>query len=540
MKYSVEKSTKEYGATAIFISYCILSMLIDLSQFFRIETFSKFNSFLFVISILIGLYCIWRILRYYCIWNTNLFFKRTSFCLLGVSGILLIHGGLQYHEWISCPKIFQMTGSFDNPAGFTLALCCCIPFILYLKENYNYSPAIKSISTIILFFIVICILISKSRTAYICILVIACMNLSIRIRYSKRTIFLFMLGIIMALILSYFIKKDSADGRLLIWKCTWEMIKDKPILGFGTGGFRANYMYYQADYFRHHPDSHYLMLADNITHPFNEYLLCVVNYGIIGILILGGFFITIMKAYRKNQCRESQTALLCLANIAIFACFSYPISYFFVWLLGILSLYILFSNADYLKNFSLIFKYYTHKGLLILSLIICIVTGNNMYQQIKWNKISKKALTESPELMLAQYQQLLESTSLKEDARFLYNYAAELYYAKHYWESIKIANLCKKYWIDYDLVILLADSYMRIGDFEASEKYWKQASYMCPVRFIPLYELFQLYKTIGKIENAKNIAKIIINKPVKIPSNKINFIQAEIRAFLSKQNISLL
>lgn len=540
MKYSVKKSIKEYGATAMFICCCILSMLIDLSQFFQIETFSKFNSFLFVISILIGLYSIWRISKYYCIWNTNLFLKRISFCLLGVSGILLIHGGLQYGEWISCPDIFRMTGNFDNPAGFTLALCCCIPFILYLKENYNYSPVIKNTSVIILFLIVICILISKSRTAYICVLVMACMILTMRSRHSKKTIFLFVLGIITALILSYFFKKDSADGRLLIWKCTWEMIKDKPILGFGTGGFRANYMYYQANFFQSHPDSQYLMLADNITHPFNEYLLCLVNYGIIGILILGGFFIIIMKAYRKNQSRESQTALLCLANIAIFACFSYPLSYFVVWLLGILSLYILFSNADYLKNFSLIFKYYTHKGLLILSLIICIVTGNNMYQQIKWNTISKKALTESPELILAQYQQLLESTSLKEDARFLYNYAAELYYAKHYWESIKIANLCKKYWIDYDLVILLADSYMRIGDFKASEKYWKQASYMCPVRFIPLYELFQLYKTIGKIEDAKNIAKIIINKPVKIPSNKINFIQAEIRAFLSKQNISLL
>lgn len=51
MKYSVKKSIKEYGATAMFICCCILSMLIDLSQFFQIETFSKFNSFLFVISL---------------------------------------------------------------------------------------------------------------------------------------------------------------------------------------------------------------------------------------------------------------------------------------------------------------------------------------------------------------------------------------------------------------------------------------------------------------------------------------------------------
>lgn len=152
----------------------------------------------------------------------------------------MIHGGLQYGEWISCPDIFRMTGNFDNPAGFTLALCCCIPFILYLKENYNYSPVIKNTSVIILFLIVICILISKSRTAYICVLVMACMILTMRSRHSKKTIFLFVLGIITALILSHFFKKDSADGRLLIWKCTWEMIKDKPILGFGTGGFRAN------------------------------------------------------------------------------------------------------------------------------------------------------------------------------------------------------------------------------------------------------------------------------------------------------------
>lgn len=46
----------------------------------------------------------------------------------------------------------------------------------------------------------------------------------------------------------YFIKKDSANGRLLIWKSTLLMIKDKPLLGHGVVNFNKVYMNYQAEY----------------------------------------------------------------------------------------------------------------------------------------------------------------------------------------------------------------------------------------------------------------------------------------------------
>lgn len=50
------------------------------------------------------------------------------------------------------------------------------------------------------------------------------------------------------LIAFYTLKPISADGRLLIWKVGYGMIKDKPATGFGKGGFEANYLYYQAKY----------------------------------------------------------------------------------------------------------------------------------------------------------------------------------------------------------------------------------------------------------------------------------------------------
>lgn len=40
----------------------------------------------------------------------------------------------------------------------------------------------------------------------------------------------------------------------------------------------------QASYFEQNPNSHYLMLADNVFHPFNEYILFLIEYGIAGFL----------------------------------------------------------------------------------------------------------------------------------------------------------------------------------------------------------------------------------------------------------------
>lgn len=47
----------------------------------------------------------------------------------------------------------------------------------------------------------------------------------------------------------YKMKKGSADGRMLIWQVTSELIKGKPLLGHGAGSFDAKYMDAQAEWF---------------------------------------------------------------------------------------------------------------------------------------------------------------------------------------------------------------------------------------------------------------------------------------------------
>lgn len=102
----------------------------------------------------------------------------------------------------------------------------------------------------------------------------------------KSFFFVGVLEMVYALGGLYYWKQDSADGRLLAWQISVEMIADRPVFGWGSDGFDTFYMPYQADYFSRHPNSPFLLLADNLSHPFNEFLWFSVQYGIAGLIFL--------------------------------------------------------------------------------------------------------------------------------------------------------------------------------------------------------------------------------------------------------------
>lgn len=147
--------------------------------------------------------------------------------------------------------------------------------------------------------VIVGIVLSGSRTGMLCAAIVLAVRFSGAVRrwkYLRRSVPLLALLLLAGL---YLLKKDSADGRLLVWRCSLEMIIDKPLFGHGPGGFTAEYMNYQADYFRTHPDSPYAQLADSVHHPFNEYLLAAVDYGCLGLLVLIVSGAAIVRRYRR-------------------------------------------------------------------------------------------------------------------------------------------------------------------------------------------------------------------------------------------------
>ncbi|MDR1169588.1 MAG: O-antigen ligase family protein, partial [Prevotellaceae bacterium] len=328
----------------------------------------------------------------------------------------------------------------------------------------------------------------------------------------------------------YFLKKDSADGRLLIWQCTWNMIRDKPVTGHGYGTFNARYMLYQAEYFEMHPGSKYAYLADNVLHPFNEYLLVWAEHGMIGV---GGVVLLcflLLRRYFREPSHIRFIALLGLLSPAVLSCFSYPFRYPFTWLIALLHIALICSPGKAVSRRTV---NATRTGLVLTATTLLLAAVPLMKAEIRWNRIAHLSLAGKTGEVLPEYDQLYRY--LGKDGLFLYNHAAELHEVQEYAKSLSVFEQCVRYYNDMDVQMLLADNYKELHQYGEAEKHLKLATFMCPARFMPLYELAKLYETAGRHTDALTVARQIIDKKIKIPSATVTAIKNEMRQLLEKE-----
>ena len=249
---------------------------------------------------------------------------------------------------------FPVTGNFDNPAGFSAALVCALPLcFLFLKHEKRYLRYAVMVAATLM---AIAVFLSGSRAGIMAVAVAATIWLLSQSKFTytehlrninKKTKNFLTIVLLCALpFVLYFIKKDSADGRLLIWQCSLNMVVDKPLFGHGYGAFQAKYMLYQAEYMNAHPESRFVSLADNVLHPFNEYLLLLTEHGLTGLslVFLLGFFL--FRAYRRKPDNEKLSAMISLLALSVFSFFSYPFRYPFTWVLLFLNVAIIYNNSE--------------------------------------------------------------------------------------------------------------------------------------------------------------------------------------------------
>ena len=317
----------------------------------------------------------------------------------------------------------------------------------------------------------------------------------------------------------YLLKPDSANGRVLIWTVSANMIKDKPILGFGSNGFDTKYMDYQAMYFKDNPESQYSMLADNPIHPMNEFLLIGINYGTIGILIV--FILLILSFYLiyKYGGKLKSVILGSLVALVIWSFFSYPLRYPSVGLVAFFYIIYLLGQSPKIK---ISFKYSMLSRFVIILICLTILEFCYIYidAELRW----KRNTTVPIELMneneqdniLNEYRELHKV--LGSNQYFLYNYGATLNTIKLYTESHIIIAQCQKISNNYEIQLLQGDNSFNLGDIDQAIKYYTNISYMIPSRYMPLYKLFVLYDAIGQEQEALRIARMIVSKKMKVSS----------------------
>jgi len=466
--------------------------------------------------------------------------RHISFAIFVCLGLIVSIWGLgQYLGWISeTYSLFTMTGPFNNPAGISASLALLFPFSLY--SCYKSKGKTRWANIIVSLLMSVTVILCGARAGILGIAV-ATFLFTVHLLRKERGIklsFFHHVIIALACILLlgglYFMKKDSADGRLLIWQCSGQLVKQAPLSGHGKNGFTAYYMTEQANYFSRHPQSKFAMLADNTSHPFNEFMKEVVEYGAIGFLLLAMLVVIPLYQSRKKHSLEIIIVRLSLLSIGICSFFSYPLYYPFIRLMIVLLLAYLVAEQERSIVTSLHNTYFSKSTIGIVSIFILVIAVYQVRIEYKWNKIADNSLSGFTEEMLPEYQELYSGSYLKENALFLYNYASELNQAGEYANSNIILLECCNYMNDLEVQMLMASNFEKMNDVVSAEQSLILISRMVPVRFFPLYRLAKLHEKKGDKTKAREVAERIICKEIKIPSMKITVMKNEMEELITK------
>ncbi|QIL40398.1 hypothetical protein G7074_14675 [Pedobacter sp. HDW13] len=396
----------------------------------------------------------------------------------------------------------------------------------------------------LLSFILLLVLATQSRAGLFlyCISLIFLFRTYIKSFYSKSrykvilltATIIFSTALITTLI---YLKVPSALGRLFIWQNSFEMFWQKPILGWGSGGFEKSYLDQQATYFKNNLSSDaykYKMVADSVSSPLNEYLKILVDHGIMGILCLA-ITIRIIWKFSKNIHNKNEYSFfftLTLILLSAFVYFTFQSTTIFLVLL--LCLAYISSGESELNLYVTINKSVTLliKGLLF---ILCSLLFYYSLEQYNATARWKKAINHMeshPEISLKVYKEI--SNELNHRPAFNYNYGVTLFQYGRYPESVKIFEDLRNKFVTLDVMLYLGKSYQAVKQYNNAEKIFKDASFMVPNRFIPKYNLFRLYHEIKDFKKADAVAQEILTMPVKIPSNEVDSIKNEVKKMLIK------
>lgn len=545
-------------------------------------------------------------------------------------GLMQLHGRTASNHYL-----FNITGSFHNPGPFAGFIVSALPLaqgVMLATKVVNYSCKAKRYlkawkwqlrlhdnafylqkAVICLCYGVIIALLlvipaTQSRAAWVAGLA-GCLYVSwkhpglagYRARvtgiFKRIPLFSRLAVITLALILllsagagMYFMKQASASGRLLMWQVTWEIVKEKPLFGHGTGSFNALYMPAQARWFESGKGNQaQVMVAGSPQTPFNEPLGLWLEKGLVGILLAAGilFFIFSRDSSRYGNGGKSPAAAMgglnscfsglsrkphlsggssaedresinltkpflsgntmtsmrvalegTLISILVFGLFSYPfeISSFILQLIIVTALLGGFTKTAFSIGPGKLSA--LRPGLLAAFVLLALAARfspgrANHYDALKtWRNAERFYSLTSYNASAKEYEKALPA--LSKNGLFLQMYGKALSMDGQHQRSIEVLELATGYYNSHILWNALGDGYKAHGNYKAAEAAYIESSLMMPHMLLPRYLLAKLYNESGQHEKAGQTADEVLNSPVKIESSATREIISEMAELVKK------
>ena len=333
-------------------------------------------------------------------------------------------------------SMYPVTGACDNPNVTAMYLAGCVPLIVHRLRSSDRKVAYVVFLVLALFAVVLL----RCRTAYIGLAVEAAVfflfsskdsrikGFSLlknsegdnpKIHSSLGKVFLavvVLLVVSVAAVRMYQMKRDSADGRLLVWKVSASMIAEHP-MGCGYGLFPKHYNLRQAEYFHEeHGTETERRNASFVYMAYNDFLEHGVEGGVIGMLFLVGFYaMTITRAKKtpsltglpspakrgrnevKGVKRQLRAGVGLFSAFAVMSLVNFVVAGIQTWLLVICCAAMVAvgsSRADEpeeaVGGHSLLLQRLVSVALVVFVLMLSVITGRMTYAQYHLGRIEER------------------------------------------------------------------------------------------------------------------------------------------------------
>ena len=494
--------------------------------------------------------------------------KWRNFVLYALVAVGVVQAAIAIGQcvgWIaSNHRMFDVTGSFGNPGqlGGFLAVTFTAAVALAV-ENTKRSKPIFTLWLTASLGILYALKLADSRAAYLAVaggVILVCWPWIAQAFKKQRKIAIpvaITVGVVAAAMLFNY-RPGSANARLLVWRVSADMMADSPVTGHGVGAFNEKYMLYQAEYFQSHSDSRFVMVADNVAYPYNEFLHMLVEQGIIGLMVLLALLGAVLLPRNENwQQRGMKSALVALL---IFSMFSYP-SYVF----PLLFLFaILIGSLDSKPVMTIRWPRWTP----VVKSVAVIAFGVISIQQIGFYREASRQVRQLFRKENAEAIGFVDDNYGRLRHNLTFNGIYASYLAEHADEPGNLELLLDRLpscetWCDIGNAYVARARSVSVGveeanfrnenasvhratassceapasfdeDFTQAEEYYRTAAAMIPTRLMPNYLLWKLYLEKGDIHAAESVARQMLAQPLKVENTFTIRAKTEVKRWLCR------
>lgn len=469
-----------------------------------------------------------------------------SFIVLAASeaiyGLRQLYGFTSSHH-----SLYSLTGSFFNPGPYSGYLAMIFPLCLdqwlrlRKRENKNWMEWTGYYGAVAVLFLILCVLpAGMSRSAWVAALISGIWVYGVhkswpvrlkRVWMRKKTKVLAVTSVLCIVVLVggvclFNLKKDSASGRLFMWKISSRAIAEKPFTGYGQGNFALAYGTSQEAYFAegsYSPQEE--LVAGSPEYAFNEYLQIALEWGIpvlLCCLAFAGFCLRRgVELKRWGPCGS-------VISLLVFAFSSYPMQ-----IPGFaVTFYFLLAACVIGRS----------KIMLLFFISIIILLGayywkNNQYDACK-NWYRSKMLYNIGAYQSAKEEYETLYPELKNRGAFLFEYGYCLHKLKQYDSSTKVLKEAMEYSNDPMILNIIGKNYQAVGKYEKAEESLIRSTHRLPGRIYPYYLLAKLYAEPEnqQPEKLKRMVEVVLTKEPKVQSTAVKEMRAEVKKLLKQIN----